>query len=229
MRCVFLLFGEQGGKSCYGPAPYLTSSHHYRHLIDVLTRLESKDFFYGHLAFSRTVSRILTASNIYILHSLRDPRDVLLSQLAFALKHPQHFMHHHLKELHDPYEQQRLILQGYLPNGKVLQKSMADQYKDLEKWMSSSQMLLIRYEDLVGERGYGDPERQLSSVKKISCFLDLSMSHAQIKNISESLYDVNTPGFRNGKIGTWSSVLSHDFLDLFNSEMRSTMERWSYS
>ena len=130
MRCVFLLHGSRGGKQCGGPAPYLSSSHQYKHLMDILMRLEEKDFFCGHLPFSDTISKILDDCDIRIIQSLRDPRDVLASQLAFALNNPEHFLHQTLQKLDSDTEQQRLILQGSLA-GKSLHRSLSTQYREM--------------------------------------------------------------------------------------------------
>ena len=228
MRCVFLLFGDRGGKSCGGPAPYLSSSHQYKHLIDILLRLDSDDFFCGHIPFSETILRLLSQSDVCIIQALRDPRDVLVSQLSFALEHSQHFLHHTLKDINNPTEQQRLVLQGSI-DGRLLQKSLVDQYREIDRWMSSGKILVVRYEDLVGEQGDGDLARQKETVEQIACFLGISISRSRVNNICELLYDPNTPGFGMGKIGRWVDVLTPEFLDLFNSDMIITMKRWGYA
>ena len=137
-------------------------------------------------------------------------------------------MHRTLKDIHNPTEQQRLLLQGSI-DGRSLQKTLVDQYREIDRWMSSGKILVVRYEDLVGEQGDGYLARQTETVEKIACFLGISISRSRVDNICELLYDTNTPGFGIGKIGRWVDVLTPEFLDLFNSEMIITMKRWGYA
>jgi hypothetical protein len=228
MRCVFLLFGGFPAKFCGGPAPYLSSHHKYSHLVEVLARLEANDFFCGHLGYSRTVSRLMAERDIYLLYAIRDPRDVLLSQLAFALEHSQHFLHKHLTALDNTYERQKLILMGSLSDGTILQKSMAQQYTDMNRWAASNKTLIVKYEDLVGENGNGSYQRQISTVFQIASFLGLPNNEENIRQVCGLLYDANGIGFRNGKAGEWSNYLPNEILDLFNVEMSDAMKLWGY-
>ena len=191
-------------------------------------RLEEKDFFCGHLPFSDTISKILDDCDIRIIQSLRDPRDVLASQLAFALNNPEHFLHQTLQKLDSDTEQQRLILQGSLA-GESLHRSLSTQYREMERWKSSRKILFIKYEDLVGKHGNGNCLCQRKTVEEIANFLEISISRSEINAISERLYEPNTPGFWVGKIGRWTEVLTPDFMELFNSEMCSTMKIWGYA
>jgi len=228
MRCVFLLLGGLPARFCEGPAPYLSSHHKYSHLVDMLAKLEIDDYFCGHIDYSRTVSRLLNERNIFLLHAVRDPRDVLLSQLAFALKHRRHFLHKYLKTLDNSYERQKLILKGSLPDGTSLQRPLAEKYMEINKWSTSNKILFIKYEELVGEKGNGNDQSQFATIWQIISFLGLPISKENAREICRLVYDSDGLGFRNGKVGDWPKHLSSDFLELFNSEMSGVMEYWGY-
>ena len=133
-----------------------------------------------------------------------------------------------LKKSHHPTEQQRLLLQGFV-DGRFIQKSLVNQYNEIEKWKSTGKILVVRYEDLIGEKGNGDFARQIEAVEQIACFLNVSTSRFKIANICEFLCDSKAIGFEVGNIGRWADVLTPEFLELFNSEMSITMKKWGYA
>ena len=107
--------------------------------------------------------------------------------------------------------------------GKVARQAMA--------LIQNREILVCPYEELVGPRGGGSEEAQKKLLRKISCYIGLSLSPQQIDEISSHLYgDDSNPfdqgvfsdyqsTFREGKIGSWKSVFKEIHKQAFKERL----------
>lgn len=69
--------------------------------------------------------------------------------------------------------------------------------------------LLVRFEDLVGERGGGSCAAQRKSIEQICSYLDLDVDKQKIASVQENLFG-SSGTFRKGQIGSWRSEFSEE-------------------
>jgi len=95
------------------------------------------------------------------------------------------------------------------------------------KYMQNPNVLIIRYENLVGEKGEGTRLKQLEELKKIATFLDLQ--NVDFESVTTALYGNlvdphhssgkkfkdNDNTFRSGKCGSWKQVFTQEHKQAF--------------
>ena len=82
--------------------------------------------------------------------------------------------------------------------------------------------LLIRFENLVGEKGGGSLNSQLEELKKIATFLNIPLSQDALSLIADELYGIESiqntalaATFREGKIGAWRNTFKKEHKEEF--------------
>jgi hypothetical protein len=80
-------------------------------------------------------------------------------------------------------------------------------------------VLVVRFEDLVGSKGGGDDEVQRITIQKIANHIGATVSPTRIKEIQAILFGntgLRSSTFRNGQQGAWRNVLTPEQIALFN-------------
>lgn len=75
------------------------------------------------------------------------------------------------------------------------------------KALQNPEILVVRFEDLVGSRGGGSDQAQQEAILKIVDFMGMRLSDAALGKIQENLFG-STTTFRKGQIGSWREEFS---------------------
>jgi len=127
---------------------------------------------------------------------LRDPRDRDISSLCFY-QNGQKF-------LEDP-DIEKLKKKG---KDKPFSQNL------LREYFYYPNILKIRFEDLVGEKGGGSSEKQSQAILDIANFLNIQLSDEQLHYVCENLYG-NSPTFRKGTIGQWKLYFDEELKEIY--------------
>jgi hypothetical protein len=163
---------------------------------------------------------------------IRDLRDVCVSMV------------HHIKDagwtgLHKQYQsealevyrrmsfdEQLLFVMNYISNEgneSGWQISLPLVVKQSVEYCKRPDVLICKYEDIVGEEGGGTKEAQFSTMKQINEFLNLHLSDAQLLEISPLLYGEKQGqffgGFRRGKINKWNESFKKEHKEMFKKTL----------
>lgn len=203
MRCLELL-----GKRCAaGPEVVSDGMHEIR-------SLSQDQFWVNHLVYRTDYAKILSSERYAPIFMYRDPRDQLVSYA------------YHMKKRTNRYPQAKHIsiediLTDQITVGKLYHKqrqyftNIDEVYRIFLPWMGLSNMLCIRFEDLVGFQGGGSDEVQLDIVKKIAVHIGMNISDAQAENVAQNLFGKNNGFFREGEIGAWKKHFTSEHKRLF--------------
>ena len=194
-----------------------------RWVMSVLGCLDSSSYLTGHLPFNSAIKDLLDEKKCKIIHVVRDPRDVLVSWTHYVRDQPWHFAHEALSSV--KFEQAiRLVLRGFSScNCKVL--SFKDILARSMGWLTDPSVKVIRFEELVGERGGGDRYLQAKVIESFISFIEIA--EASSDKIASCLYG-GTHTFRKGQIGGWSKELSPFLLSEIKEELSSTIRHMGY-
>lgn len=165
--------------------------------------------------------------NIQIFHAkdslgfliVRDPRDQVVSMMHWINKH---------KKIWSKYIQssEREILIDLIIDGKNVYSVQFDgpevhhlagitSFYDLFlPWAGEPNVLLIKFEDLVGAKGGGTQEAQLKAVADIARHLDKDFSEIKVQSVANALFG-NSYTFQKGQIGRWREYFDDDLKNLF--------------
>lgn len=182
--------------------------------------LKKKQFcLVTHMNYSGLLQRfsITHPEYIQIIH-IRDLRDILVSYVYWEWNY--------LETILGPstFSQKLLFLITEVsqndPSGLI---TMIFKHAMLaSSWLDDPNIILCRFEDLVGERGGGDEKKQRQLIKTIAQSLNMPLTSLQlswiVKNLfgNETMPDVSGIFFRRGIIGSWKEHFEPIHLEMFN-------------
>ena len=208
-KCVDLIKKESGVRD------FTVNSDHYHF---------TKTYFKN---IKKVRTKIKDFSKKYIVN-IRDPRDVAISSM--------HWMNR-------PDSDSQLFLEGsgilkkewgFMPPDirliKVLIETLINQYRLFYGIYQENypNVLLVRFENLVGEKGGGSLALQLEEIQKISKFLEVDLSDEQVKKIANNLFG-DTKTFRKGLIGGHKRYFKQVHYKVFKkvfSDLLEPLSKW---
>jgi hypothetical protein len=96
-------------------------------------------------------------------------------------------------------------------------------------WLDHAAVCVVRFEDLIGERGGGDVERQIAAIQRIADHLDLDLSKERCRGIADRVFSTRTPTFRRGGSGGWKKHFKPVHLEAFAEQAGDLLERYGYA
>lgn len=208
----FLLRGAMFGQSGVEVGLDIAAVARRSWIIDSLTKVSEKQFCGGHLPYSDCMHALFQQAGFKTIHILRDPRDVLVSWAHYVPKISWHYGRQGLEGL-DLEQCIKKILHGYQSGNfdiesfpQILNRSMG--------WMNSRDVMVVRFEELVGSRGGGDDHAQFNAITDIASFARVESIDAA--KVAESLFG-GTKVFRKGQVGGWRTEISPQLVDEINS------------
>lgn len=181
-----------------------------------LDSLASHQYILGHVAWSPTLSALLTELDYHHLFIIRDPRAVVVSLLSFihdtiGMPKP-HFLQADFRALTFNQQLDCLLQGGYAPLAQVDIIPFATVYQNMLSWRHDPRCLFLHFEDLVGPSGGGSEARQQQAVQAIGHHL----GHVFDKDQCRGIYSTTARTFRKGSIDSWKASLDKDALEKLN-------------
>jgi hypothetical protein len=194
-------------------------------------KLRKNQYLWSHFTPTDEVQMELENKNtdLRVIFNFRDPRDVLVSWYYWMKDSSSKILHNHqayMKKVYSQFSEKELI-NIFIHNDKFRQ----DEYNPLEQFRLSRVLYFypdvfnVRFEDLIGSKGGGCDNRQQQVINDILYFIGSHNFAGDIKNI----FDVNSPTFRNGKIGGYKNLLSTEQLQLINELHGDLIDQYGYS
>jgi hypothetical protein len=178
----------------------------------LLGRLRPGQVVMSHLRFRPGYEDVLVRHQTRSILMIRDPRDVVVSQVHYVLKRTDHGLHTRFAQERSVRDKLRLAIVGD-PAHRV--PSIGDRLGYFAGWLDSGS-LVVRFEDLVGPQGGGERARQRACVTAIVTHLGLETSGPAVDSMCEHLFSSDSPTFRRGRIGQWTEYFDEDLLALFD-------------
>jgi hypothetical protein len=174
-----------------------------------------------HAAFHDDLLEIVRDLNFRHILVVRDPRDIVLSYTFFVIK--ERWTRHHYyytKVLKTKAERLMATILGFPGDGGIKIRPLASIGVALQgylRWISDKNLLVCRYEDLVGEAGGGTWERQLLAIRNISEFINRPLSDEATESIIKKMYSSKSLTFRKGMIGDWQNHFTDELKAVFKN------------
>jgi hypothetical protein len=131
-----------------------------------------------------------------------------------------------------PTPKSRLLacIEGFPQRGS--QRGLAPLWKNLENfdgWLNTPDVLKLRYEDLVGPRGGGSPEKQISLLKKITEFTNRPLDTNALQKLATDMWDPKSPTFRHGRTNEWPQHFDDEVRAKFKATAGRFVTEWGYA
>lgn len=186
-------------------------------LRQMLGRLRVGHYTSAHLPYNEHLEQFLEEFNICTFFVIRDPRDIVLSQVNHVISRKSHFLHERYKVLS---EKERLLaaIHGLKrPNGSYKGGGIAHRIECIRGWLTVSSVMLVRFEDLIGSAGGGDKAIQQNTILKIGQHAGIELSEQQAATIGERAFGKGVT-FHTGQIGKWKDGFDDEAKIAFKAE-----------
>jgi hypothetical protein len=170
------------------------------------------------------ILNILREFNCKILFIYRDLRDVAVSHARWVTKEKRIFLHEiYLKQSN--FDEQLMNSIKGVPLGtpfasNVSQPDIGTDFSRWQGWITDSNTLAVKFENLVGERGGGSEDKRLYLVAQILDYLEIAFSSERIKSqfASYVLDPQESHTFQKGgkgSIGGWKTLFKSSHKEEF--------------
>ncbi|MGF1641739.1 MAG: hypothetical protein ACFCUO_12385 [Rhodospirillales bacterium] len=172
-----------------------------------LRRANAGQIVTGHLPWRDEIGTVLRDRGHAVLFNIRDPRDILVSQLRYILGLRRHYLHERLLSGY-PDDDRRLLalITGAPPRGDREAAPLHPFGRRLRQrlgWRTAPGVHVTRFEELVGARGGGDPRAQRRTIAAVAAHVRRSLDDRALEALVDRLAGSGSFTFRRGVIGDW--------------------------
>jgi hypothetical protein len=196
-------------------------------------RLDSSrngQFVTGHFPAVEGLSGLLDELGYASLLMLRDPRDVLVSGAHYVGDMESHDLHRRFTEQYRTLDERIMAeITGFAANeyGRG-QASLGERLESYLPWLDAPGVLVVRFEDLVGDSGGGTRSRQLETISAVAKHVGRSLSDAQRERSADRVWSPRSTTFRGGRSGAWKETLTDQHLAALRRTAAPQMARLGY-
>lgn len=196
-------------------------------LKEYIDSLSPGQYMTGHAAYSDYLESLLSIHSICVLQVVRDPRAILSSMAKYVVEdiNAWYPFHQYFKSLDTRSSIRLFILGGPVPVRGFYYSGIHQIILRQIGWFESKQALVVRFEDLIGEKGGGNDATQKATIRRIVEFIGLSgeFRDHDFRAIQEKLFG-GTPTFRQGRIDNWRESFDDELEELLLRELQGIPE-----
>lgn len=181
-----------------------------------LKELSPNNFLGTHAVYTKAHKKRLEKNTFKGVFIIRDPRDTIVSRAHwFKKRHPDNILSL------DQLLMELIINYAHFDNypedvSHLNVKTLADAYQKLYlPWQQCPLIYTTRFELLVGPRGGGNIQAQITEIKNIAKHLSIELSETQIKEVADNVFDSTSITFKAGQIGSWKDHFKPNHKEAF--------------
>jgi hypothetical protein len=177
----------------------------------LVERIRPGQVVVSHLRHSDEDERTLAEAGLGGLFMVRNPRDLVVSQIHYVTKRTDHRLHDLFTALPDARARLRTAITGDPTAGLP---SIAERLSYFQGWLTSG-LFVVRFEDLVGASGGGDADRQRDLLRAVFEHLGVDAGAPRVEAVAQRLFSADSPTFRSGQVGSSRDFFDDELEDLF--------------
>jgi hypothetical protein len=191
-----------------------------------LQALEPGDVRFGYLyATTENMAQLSQPGWAHFL-ILRDPRDVVVSEVFYALEiNPDHLLHEQLASLEDMEARLNMLIRG-IPHGPLARVDVRGHYRRFLPWLQQENVHAVRFEDLL-ERPRPALSAMLTHLTERG--FDPKISHeTAVDVLQRQMAPEKSETFRKGKTGEWRNHFTERNMQVFKDVAGDLLIRLGY-
>ncbi|MCC5847513.1 MAG: sulfotransferase domain-containing protein [Verrucomicrobia bacterium] len=177
-----------------------------------------------HLRHQPDWEALVRERNLKHLLMVRDPRDVAISGIHYICKNKHHHLHRVFSALPDSRSRLVLFIEGSEAQNVP---SLSDRFSNYLPWLNTP-CLMVRFEDLVGPAGGGEPQMQIDTVSAIFRHLGYPLTESEIGQLAASAFSTASPTYRKGKVQQWREHFDDELTACFRDRAGHLLEALGY-
>jgi hypothetical protein len=154
---------------------------------------------------------------------LRDLRDVAVSTVFFC----DHLIREQMGDQASFEDKLSYVIQSVGPLFQHSVYNLSQEAKAAHEWMHKPGVVVIRFEDLVGQKGGGSDVAQEACILNVASTLGMELTAEDLDRIKENIWG-GTYTFRKGQIGSWRTHFSKKNIRLFKRILGQDLIRLGY-
>lgn len=190
-------------------------------------RLPPNRYIKAHVGYTTAIVRMAEKHGIVPIVVIRDPRDVIVSQVHYVLSMDRHILHRAFTALGNRESCFEAAIHGGNFGGYFLE-DIRTRCLSLDVWLQSPRSIVVRFEDLVGTRGGSSDEVQLETVTRLFKSAGLAKTEEEISSIAVQLHGPGKRTFRKGTIGEAWKEMTAAQLSRLDEMLSDVYARWDY-
>jgi len=99
-------------------------------------------------------------------------------------------------------------------------------FERYEGWLTEPNVLVLKYEDIVGPKGGGDQSEQLAAYRRLSDHIGLAISDGELAAMIDGIYSEGGAYFVKGQRGQWRDVFTPRVHNVFESAFARRHGHW---
>lgn len=196
----------------------------FTRILRLLNRIKENEYFVGHLGYTFELIETLK-KRFKIIQIIRDPRAVLSSFVKYVENNKFHYLH---TEFTSYSKEERYLVgyNGFIKNNKILQP-LKIRCNAMNPMIWDREILTIKFENLIGEKGGGNRNKQKESLESIYNHLNIEYSNEILANIQDGLFG-SSKTFRKGEIDSWKNEIPSNIIEHINADLNIILKLWDY-
>lgn len=187
-------------------------------------RVRGGQYFTAHLPHEPALDAAIAGQRLRSVFVTRDPRDILVSQFHYVMGLRRHHLHGRIAALFDDLARYEALAFGL--DGAPPARSLADRLQSFRGWLDAPEVLVVRFEDLVGARGGGDEASKARVLRAIAehCGLPTEGIEARAATAAGP-----TATLRKGKANAWRGEIPDQIVDRLHAESGDLIRAYGYA
>jgi len=189
-----------------------------------LNKVKEGEFILSHLGYVDDLLNKTIELNFKPIQVIRDPRSILNSLVPYVMSNKWHPLYGIFKDMTNE-ERYKISLYGYF-KGKIRLEPLYTRCNAVSSWINNDNVLTVKFEDLVGNKGGGNDIKQKELIIKICKHINADIDN--IDTIQENLFGDKSIGFRKGKIDSWKEEIPSTIQEEANEVLKPILKMWNY-
>ncbi|MDO8754382.1 MAG: sulfotransferase domain-containing protein [Anaerolineales bacterium] len=195
-------------------------------IIRELENLQQGVIGWGYLEATKENASFLTEAGRVNYFIYRDPRDLLVSQVFFAIDmHEEHGMHAYYNSLPDFGARLNIAITGIDQDGLKM-VSVKQRYEGVFQWLEQPNVMCVRFEDLINNRD-ATLLSMLDEVERTGYKIP-TLREKALSILVDAIQPKKSHTFRSGKTGGWRQHFTDEHKKLFKDVAGDLLVRLGY-
>lgn len=230
--CLFLLPKMTFSGTHFSISDYLRTRDELDPAVEkAFSRCPNGMYVTTHARYHPALAEIISRQGFKHLLIVRDPRDILVSQVFWVLKQP-NFYHYDFFAHQCRTDEERIsvFVERRDPEvpGRPGNIPLLDNVAAFLPWLQDPSVHVVRFEDLAA-RGTTDAEAvQRETVRGIASFVERPLDDARLRAVAAKMYGKGGLTFRKGQAGDWRNHFTEAHKQAFKESTGDLLVRLGY-
>ena len=230
-RIFFISIGKSGTHLleralCLHPSlyrrwiPTLTTHNFHKYTSDMdvlLASVKPNQILVAHWYYDPVLLASLRSGKFKMLFMMRDPRDVIISEIHYVLRSAKHLFFKWYAAEPDMKSRIKLAINGtsdrsYLPINERLELHLP--------WREV--LFPVRFEELINMK------TQAVQLERVFQYLDVPFDNSLLTQVQSNMISKSSPTFRKGTSGGWMEYFDEELKDLFKRTANDQLIKMGY-